>query len=55
MNDVKLIIDTAKRTGMTQDELKWELAKYRTTAEFMYGISREQYVSYVNGLMSNIR
>lgn len=48
MEDVKLIINNAKRTGMSKDELTWELAKYKNTACYMYGVEKSEYVAYVN-------
>jgi hypothetical protein len=38
--DVKLIVATAKRTGMTLDELNYELAKYKNTAVYMYNVPK---------------
>lgn len=53
MEDVKLIIDNAKATGMTAEELKWELAKYKNTACYMYGVEKSEYVAYVNTALTN--
>jgi hypothetical protein len=53
--DVKLIVATAKRTGMTLDELNYELAKYKNTAVYMYNVQKDEYVAYVQEVLSTFR
>jgi glutathione peroxidase-family protein len=53
--DVKLIVATAKRTGLTLDELNYELAKYKNTAVYMYNVPKDEYVAYVQEVLSTFR
>jgi hypothetical protein len=54
INDIKLIVATAKRTGMSKQEVQTELAKYKNTACYMYNMDKEDYMEYTAKALSSL-
>lgn len=53
INDVKAIVAYAKQNGLSKTELAIELSKYRNTAMYMHGISKDMYMTYIEQVVTN--